>query len=245
MSEPTSKRYTDGTYLADNPGWHEYGAAWKARKVAEALKRHGLSPKTVAEVGCGAGGILASLQERLSGDVVLSGFDISPQAIEIAKGRSNARLSYACTNFLERTEAFDLLMAMDVFEHVEDYFSFLRALRGRAKQHVFHIPLELSSYTLYRHRSLLQTRARVGHLHFFWKELALESLRDCGYRVLSTTYTSPPGEPQPDLDLAPAKSREASLVNAVSKVVYRLNPDAAIRWFGGSSILVVAEPAPA
>jgi hypothetical protein len=237
-----SNRYTDGTYLAENPGWHEYGAAWKARKVAEALERHKLHPKTVAEVGCGAGGILASLQTRLPSDVVLSGFDISPQAVAIARPRSNDRLSYTCTNFLERTDTFDLLMAMDVFEHVEDYFTFLRALRTRAKYFAFHVPLELSAYTLYRHRSLLQTRARVGHLHFFWKDLALESLQDCGYRVLSSTYTSPPGEPQPDLQQPPVKSREASLVNAMSKLVYRWNPDAAIRWFGGSSMLVVAEP---
>lgn len=237
-------RYTSGDYLAQNPEWHEGEAPWKARKVFEALESHSLRPKTVAEVGCGTGLVLASLQSRLPTGVQCTGFDISPQAIDRARKRQRSGLTYRCADFATVDERFDVLLAMDVFEHVPDYFGFLKGLRLRARHFVFHVPLELSSYTLYRHRSLLETRKRVGHLHFFWKELALESLADCGFDVLSATYTSPLTEPQPDLHLPPVKSREAAVVSRVAKLVYRLSPDAAIRWFGGSSMLVVAEPRP-
>lgn len=235
-----STLYTDGGYLAGNPDWHQSEAPWKARKIHEGLDLHGLRPSTVAEVGCGAGGVLANLQQYLP-EAQLSGFDISPQAIDIARGKANARLQYEQADFLSRTEKYDVLLAIDVFEHVPDYFAFLRALRSHARHFVFHVPLEMSLYSLYRHGSLLETRRRVGHLHFYWKELALESLADCGYRVLSSTYTSPPGEVQPDLHLAPVKSREWAVVNFVSKLAYRVAPDAAVRFFGGTSMLVVAE----
>ena len=48
--------YRDATYLEVNPDWHEGDAGWKAARVAEILRRNGVDPATIADVGCGTGG---------------------------------------------------------------------------------------------------------------------------------------------------------------------------------------------
>jgi cyclopropane fatty-acyl-phospholipid synthase-like methyltransferase len=44
----------------------------------------------------------------------------------------------------ETEPAFDVVMAIDVLEHLEDYFDFLRKLKAKGTYKVFHVPLELS-----------------------------------------------------------------------------------------------------
>ena len=53
------------------------------------------------------------------------------------------------------THIFDLLLMLDVFEHVEDYIGLLRAVRSKAKQKLFHIPLDLSVQSVLRRDGLL------------------------------------------------------------------------------------------
>ena len=48
--------YTDGTYLKQNPNWHQDDSAWKADHILSLLKRNGVeAPGSICEVGCGAG----------------------------------------------------------------------------------------------------------------------------------------------------------------------------------------------
>ena len=77
---------------------------------------------------------------------------------------------------------------MDVLEHLEDYFSFLRDLRPKAEYKIIHIPLDLSVRTVLLGK-LCGFRAAYGHLHHFTKEVALEMLRDVGYEVIDYAYT--------------------------------------------------------
>ena len=67
-------RYLDGTYLAHNPEWDCSDAPWKAARVAEILKRNGISPTSICDVGCGSGHILAELRGQFP-DARLYGFD--------------------------------------------------------------------------------------------------------------------------------------------------------------------------
>src|ERR1700679_2696917 len=95
--KPSENRYLDGEYLATNPTWGEEDSAWKARMIHNLWKRSGLPvPSTVAEIGCGAGGILAGLRSRFPDSVQFDGFDIAPAAIELARQHAVARLEYHC-----------------------------------------------------------------------------------------------------------------------------------------------------
>src|ERR1700747_1878199 len=80
--------YVDGEYLAKNPGWHVEESAWKARQVVRALRRNDVAPKTICDVGCGAGEVLRQLQASLDSDCRFWGYDISPQAIYLAQARA-------------------------------------------------------------------------------------------------------------------------------------------------------------
>jgi len=87
--------YCDGEYLMNNRNWHAEDSAWKAHQISQIIDRNNISFHTVMEVGCGAGAILNELSsiyddEKCSFD----GFDISPQAISIAKQNQNPRIRY-------------------------------------------------------------------------------------------------------------------------------------------------------
>ena len=63
--QPIRPLYRDGQYLAANPGWHAEDSPWKAAQTLQMFRRNRLSPKTVCEVGCGAGEILKQPQEKM------------------------------------------------------------------------------------------------------------------------------------------------------------------------------------
>jgi cyclopropane fatty-acyl-phospholipid synthase-like methyltransferase len=226
--------YTDGSYLRNNPHWHAEDSAWKAEHIARILERNDVAPATVCEIGCGAGDILTHLSKRLSPSTRFVGYEISPDAYAICSPKAEGNLQFHFGNLLEASERFDLVMAIDVFEHVEDYFDFLRKLRGKGTHTLFHIPLELSAWMVARGRPLLHQRHSVGHIHHFSKETALATLEDTGYRIVDHCCTSWGTE----LSSIGWKSR---LLKWPRKALYRADPDLAARMLGGYSLLVLAE----
>src|SRR5208282_2139793 len=88
----------------------------------------------------------------------------------------------------EQNVCVDLMLVLDVLEHVEDYFSFLRAIRALARYKIFHFPLDISVQAVMRKNGLLKRRFDYAHLHYFSKETALETLRDTGYQIRDYFY---------------------------------------------------------
>lgn len=226
--------YTDGTYLRNNPDWHVDDSPWKADHIARLLDRNGIVPQTVCEIGCGAGEILRSLSTRLPATTKFFGYEISPNAYALCSAKASEKFTFRLANLLDEPEHFDLAMACDVFEHVEDYFGFLRKLRTKAKYKIFHVPLELSALQVARAQPLLHQRRSVGHIHHFSKETALATLEDTGYRVIDHFYTSG----RTELGNLGWKSR---MLKWPRQALYKLSPDAAARVLGGYSLLVLAE----
>jgi SAM-dependent methyltransferase len=225
--------YTDGTYLRNNPDWHVDDSPWKAGHIARILERNRLAPMSVCEVGCGGGEILRRLSTELDPRARFFGYEISPVAYSICSKKASERFQYKLANLLDETAYFDLVMAIDVFEHVEDYFTFLRKLRTKGRHKVFHIPLELSVAEVARGRLISQRRG-VGHIHHFSKETALATLEDTGYRVIDHCYTSG----RTELGHLGWKSQ---LMKLPRHALNAVNPDWAARWLGGYSLLVLAE----
>ena len=232
MSSLQSTIYTDGTYLRNNPEWHADDSAWKAKHIVSLVRRHAIEPATVAEIGCGAGEVLRMLSLEFR-DAHLTGYDISPNALRICSHKANERMSFRLGSLLDASERYDLALAIDVFEHVEDCFSFLRQFRTKARHKVFHIPLELSALQVLRARPLLEARRSVGHLHHFTKETAIALLEDCGYTVIDSRYTSGRTE-------LGGLGWKSQLLKAPREALFRVSPDLAARSLGGYSLLVLA-----
>lgn len=229
----TTARYTDSDYLEKNPTWHVEYSPWKAQHVLAMLKRNHLTPNTVAEVGCGAGEILLQLHDRMGDTVRFVGYDISPQAHALSQSRTRERLEFKLADFLpEQNSTFDLILLMDVVEHIEDYYSFLRALKPRSRYKILHLPLELAAQTALRGDFFRAVHASAGHLHYFSIDTARQVLADVGYEILDATLTAGA------IDFAPT-SVKMRLAFLPRKLLYRVNPEFASRLLGGFSLLVL------
>jgi 2-polyprenyl-3-methyl-5-hydroxy-6-metoxy-1,4-benzoquinol methylase len=223
--------YADGSYRANNPGWHSADSAWKADRIAAILTRNSVDFTSCIEVGCGAGQVLARLSQRMPGKK-FTGYDVSPDAAKFWAARPDAGLSYHLQDFTEADESCDLLLLIDVFEHIEDYMGFLRKLAGRARWFVFHIPLDMHLSGLLRDRQL-QARRQVGHLHYFSRATALATLADTGYVVIADEFTN--------LSHETTESRRplTNFANVARTGLQAISPSLAAKVLGGYSLLAL------
>jgi SAM-dependent methyltransferase len=228
--------YTTGKYLENNPGWHVGDAPWKSAQILKMIRKHNLRPVDVCEIGCGAGEILSRLHEELRATQFF-GYEISPQAFELCLTRQKEGLRFILGNLLETQEKFDLLLCMDVFEHVPNYLSFLEQLRGHADQFIFHIPLDLSLLSILRPARLEKVRYGVGHLHTFTYETALSVLKDTGYEIQDLFLTAG------GMELTKNQRRfRTVLANLPRRLIGSFSQRLSARLLGGYSLLVLAKP---
>jgi SAM-dependent methyltransferase len=241
--------YTKGDYLKKQPTWHVEESPWKVKAILRMLQQNQLRPKTICEVGCGVGEVVKLLQDDIGYDCTLWGYEISPQAFELCKARANERLHFKLADFTQEDDAFfDLLLVMDVFEHIEDYFSFLRALKPKGEYKIFQVPLDLSVRSVL-FKQLVGYRTSFGHIHYFTKELAIQALKDLGYEVLDYFYTIEESEPPP-LERHASRLRRARrflgrykrrLLRPLNKLLLTLMPDIMERIFGHWRLLILAK----
>jgi SAM-dependent methyltransferase len=245
MSDTTGDQlYTGGEYAERHPTWHVEDSPWKADQIARMVERNDLAPKKAVEVGCGAGEVLRQLRLRLPEVTELVGYEISPQAFEMTKERAGPGLRFELADFVEAEEPdVDLLLLIDVIEHVEDYLGFLRSLQGRARNLILHVPLDLSIEWMLRVSPLVNERRTMGHIHYFTKDIALEALRDTGYEVVDSFYT------RWGIDLfypswEAVRQKETPVKTGMRKLLqhalYRASPDLAARLTRGWSLMVLA-----
>lgn len=226
--------YENGTYLEQTRTWHAEDSPWKAQHIAEMLRRNHVNPTSICEVGCGAGEILSVLASDLGKDVQYYGYEISPQAFEICRQKSNENLHFYLKDLLtSEGDSFDVLMAIDVLEHVEDYMGFLRKLKSKATFKIFHIPLDMSVQTVLRISPILGLRNTVGHLHYFTKETALATLRDTGYEIMDCVFTKSAIE-------LPNRNWRETLLKWPRRLLFSLHENFTARVLGGFSLLVLA-----
>jgi SAM-dependent methyltransferase len=225
--------YTDGAYLDATGGtWHLEDAPFKAREIAAILARHPeVQANTICEIGCGAGGILAELQQLLPNHTTFTGYEISPQAHALSAQLSTTRCEYVLGDAFADAAVFDLVLVMDVVEHVENCFSFLRQTMQKGRWKLYHIPLDAHASAILRGQNAWDG---VGHIHLFTIETALKSVEHAGLRILDWALT--------DAALAKAnKSVRTRMANLVRQAVGKFSRKVAARLIGGYSILILAE----
>lgn len=226
--------YQNGEYLRRNPTWDVEDSPWKAKQILRILQELDVHAHTIGEVGCGAGEILVNLQRAMSEDCVFQGYDISPQAIELCKLKSNERLHFAQGDLLKEADIhWDLLLVIDVVEHVEDYLGFMRAVKDKATYKVFHIPLELFVLSALHSGFLRKQRQNSGHLHYFTKDILLQVFDDLDYDVLDARYT-------PGFLVSRGHGWKDDLLHIPRRICFPLHKDLTVRIFGGYSLLVLA-----
>ena len=230
---PTNAFLT-GEYIEKIPQWHTEDSCWKANCVLQMLQRNRLSPHLVGEVGCGAGEVLRQLQLQMDPECLFFGYDIAPQAIELSRSRENERLRFSLGDVTREPHAyFDVLLALDVLEHQENYFKFLRDIKRLAPYKLFHQVLDLSAYSVLQKDGLTKRRDELEDLHFFTKDTVLQALTGENYEIVDWFYA-----PRSIYRATGIRDTVRQLPRALS---FALHKDFAVRLFGGYTLVVLAK----
>lgn len=236
MKRSSNDIYVNGEYFSNNPEWDVADASWKTDVIVNLLKRNKLNPKQVIEVGCGAGENLVKLLKKDNGIEKLTGYDISPQAINLAATKATDKISFFNEDITNKESIkSDLMLVIDVVEHVDDYYGFLRKLKTKSDWFVFHIPLDLSCRTVMKPHVLLQQRQSVGHIHYYTKEMVEWALKDTGYEIIDWVYT------KPVVDVQPADSVKRFVKKILRNISFAINKDWSAKRWGGYSMMILAK----
>lgn len=226
--------YTDGSYLRQNKDWHVGESSWKAGKVLNTIRKNNLVFSSVCDVGCGYGRILKIFSDEF-GDTSIqyTGYDVAPEAIVCAKEVECENITFFNKDILKETVKYDLIMALDVVEHIEDYFTFLRELKDKATYKLLHIPLGMFVLKVLHPRMFLKERHYHGHIHYFNKEIILAVLKELDYQIIDYEFLAKRLE-------VPHPGKTARYLRVPRAVAFKINKDMAARVLGGFSLSVLA-----
>jgi hypothetical protein len=233
-----SSVYVNDEYLRQNATWHVEDSPWKAQQVMKIIKANKLTPKSVCEVGCGAGEILVQLYENMPNDVNFTGFDISTQLGKMWSSRTRDRLKFCQKNFIEQDQHYDLLLFIDVIEHLEDYIGFLRTIKPKGVYKIFNFPLELFAAKALLGRKYIDSRRKYGHLHYFNRDICLEVLKDLDFEVIDYFYAAGA------IDLASVTtsiSLPSRLLKLPRQLLSLISVDFTAKLLGGYSLFILAK----
>ncbi len=97
-------------------------------------------------------------------------------------------------------------------------------LEAKSALKLFHSPLDLSGQAVLRKRGLLKRRGMHGHIQYFTKDTASETLQDVGYEILDFFYT-PRG-----IDLGTALAQKVA--RFPRKICFAMYQDLPVRILG-------------
>jgi len=235
MNDLVTKRYLNNDYLDENPEWDVEDSPWKAEQVISLLEKNTVPIETICEVGCGAGQVLAKLQEKYK-TTAFFGYDIAPAAEVFWNELRDSGIKMKVGDFFQlNKKKHDLILLLDVLEHVSDPHQFLINAKKVAEHVVLHFPLDLSAISVFRESPLLHVRRKVGHIHYFTKGLALELLEECGFEVVDYAYTGAAFN-------VPQSTLRTRLARIPRFIAYALNKDLGVRLLGGETLMVLAKP---
>jgi ubiquinone/menaquinone biosynthesis C-methylase UbiE len=177
----------ENQYDASIVAWREANGRHKAENIARILRKNGLAPQRICEVGCGEGSILNWLGKMGVGSE-LYGLDISNSAIEIARSKGIPNLAeirpFDGYEIPYADGTFDLAVCSHVIEHVEHPRLLLREIRRVSKQQYFEVPIDFS-LTVDRK---LEHFLGYGHINIYTPALFRFLLRSEKFEVLDDTH---------------------------------------------------------
>lgn len=217
--------YNTGNHLKNNPFWHAENSRWKGINISKIIQKNKLNTRKICEISYGTRERLCTLDEKLDNTTTFHSFEISDQAYDFCRIKENDNITFFVSNLFERDLNYDIAMAIDVYEHIEDYLKFLRDLKSKASYKISHIPLDLSAQSVLREEPILKKLNTIGHIHYFTKNLALLALEDCGYEVIDYSYTCGSSD-------SSNRGVKSNLANIPRKLTFIFNQDLCARPWG-------------
>lgn len=183
--------YTTGDYGIQHQDWHLADAPNKVQDIFAGLQAvvetSGKTKLKVADIGTGVGGVLAETAKQLRQsypnlEVTPIGFEIAPSAVEV--GRQLFPDLDIRQKPLEQSDGpFDLVMFIDVLEHLENPWEMLRLARATGDYMVIRQPL-LESFSTFRHNNYQDQREHWGHIGYFNYHSFIDMAATTGWKPL-------------------------------------------------------------
>jgi SAM-dependent methyltransferase len=161
--------------------WRAIGARSKAAHVRELCARTKLRPRTLVEIGCGDGALLAALRGLAP---VFDGFELSAPAAELARrALPDARRieAFDGSEVPAEDDTYDLAILSHVLEHVPVPLPLLAEATRVAHEVLVEVPLEDNRSA--RRPAKRAEAASIGHLHFFSRASVRGLVAEAGLEV--------------------------------------------------------------
>lgn len=194
------KRYADGLRgSADGLAFmaSQEDVYWSIKEKIEAIEAQHGKKLRILEIGSGFGYLTYALHQR---GHECTGIDISERAVEGAK-RNFGALYEVCdleTMAAKSVERFDVVVATELIEHIEDPVALLRTAEKLLKPGGW-ILLTTPNKDLYSDRMAWHTDAAPVHLWWFGKASMREMARQIGMKVQFVDFSRFYGRTTPQL----------------------------------------------
>jgi SAM-dependent methyltransferase len=212
--------------------WRQLSARGKADHAIELCARAGLAPRSVAEIGCGDGALLAELGARgLAGE--LHGFEVSEEAARIARTRGAPGLVGVSVFDGRRLpvddNAFDVALLSHVLEHVPDPAALLREAARVSRAVVLEVPLEANLSA--RRGSKRSEAAEIGHIQSLDRDAVRALVAGAGLSVREELLDPLPLEVHRFFAGSRGERARATLKAGVRRALFKMSPRVAERAF--------------
>jgi SAM-dependent methyltransferase len=159
-----------------------WSGAWGDMQTFGPVHRHALERlvtmvaelpvQSVLDVGCGSGQNLRAL--AASGTYHLAGIDVSDKALEQARAAAPDAELHCLDVQVEKLEAqFDLVMSLQVVEHVPDDLALIRNMRLMSSRYVIIATMQ---------GKMRPSESRIGHLRNYSNRELVEKMQSVGLK---------------------------------------------------------------
>jgi SAM-dependent methyltransferase len=209
--------------------WRALGARSKAAHARALCARGGLTPASLAEIGCGNGALLAELAGLAP---VRDGFELSEMAVALARREVPDARRIERFDGLHVPAAdgeYDLVILSHVLEHVPDPAPLLGEAARVGRHVLIEVPLEANRSAA--RPAKRAEMAEIGHLHALSRARVLDLLAGAGLRP-EAELTDPLGREHHAFFAASTGARRAATVKwAVRAALHGAAPGVARRLF--------------
>ena len=244
--KPIEEVYTSGEFWDDLPDFLAWQAPGKIRHLSrfidfDLILRSLPNPNrcVIADIGCGAGLVSTGLAEHLrkqypNVSFEVYGYDLSPQAIDVAKKALAPNAHFECKRFENADMIWDFAILCDVIEHVEDPYEFVRnaALKSRYFVVGYAMDDNLANRMDKKRHAVVNS---VGHISLFHEKRALDVSGKYG-DIIASSYIR-----NPFLRNFVVKKFLHVFTSPIKFVLQCLSPRIKGKIFGGESIFILTK----
>jgi len=182
---PTALSDAREVSMADS--WYDLANAdhfwieWRYKVIREVVRDYLNLTLRGLDIGCGDGGTLRRLEN--DSEFVIDGCELNPAVLGIAKVGKGKLFSYDILSRKLINPPYDLVILLDVVEHIEDDREFIRAASDHllpGGKILLNVPALQSLFSKYD--------TAAGHVRRYSRQSLEAVLTECGFELINITY---------------------------------------------------------